>query len=65
MLKGRVRRQRWRRTRQISLSLSLYKASETVRKDINLMLHFLEIAAVPKEILTKYKLINENLSFNT
>jgi hypothetical protein len=49
----------------LSLSLSLYKASETVRKDINLMLHFLEIAAVPKEILTKYKLINENLSFNT
>jgi hypothetical protein len=28
---------------------------ETVRKDINLLLHFLEIAAAPKEIITKYK----------
>jgi hypothetical protein len=27
---------------------------ETVRKDINLLLHFLEIAAAPKEIITKY-----------
>jgi hypothetical protein len=35
---------------------------ETVRKDINLILHFLEIAAAPKEIITKYKLINKNLS---
>ena len=35
---------------------------ETVRKDINLLLHFLEIAAAPKEITTKYKLINRNLS---
>ena len=37
-------------------------ALETVRKDINLMLHFLEIAAAPKEIITKYKLFNKNLS---
>jgi hypothetical protein len=36
--------------------------SETLRKDINLMLHLLEIAAAPKEIITKYKLINKNLS---
>ena len=35
---------------------------ETVRKAINLMLHFLEIAAAPKTIITKCKLINKNLS---
>jgi hypothetical protein len=30
-------------------------ALETVRKDINLLLHFLEIAQAPKEIITECK----------
>jgi hypothetical protein len=42
--------------------LRAHAGLETVRKDINLMLRFLEIAAAPKEIITKYKLINKNLS---
>ena len=32
-----------------------------MRKDLNLLLHFSEIAAAPKEIITKYKLLNKNL----
>jgi hypothetical protein len=34
---------------------------ETVRKDINLLLHFIEIAQAPEEIITKHKILNKNL----
>ena len=37
-------------------------ALETVRKDINLLLHFLKIAEAGEEIINKYKVLNMSLS---
>jgi hypothetical protein len=51
-----------KKTYQILIRNEKNNALETLRKDINLLLHFLKIADAGEEIINKYKVFNLSLS---